>query len=154
LNNSTGKTAVGEIQDEMGGPIESRAPVYADHTVVNRADDIKASGIKAVVMVHGADDGTVGYNQTPEMFGRMVQEGIPTDFFTVTRHGDGPSGNTLEDTTTLSGRIPGYSSPFTGHGGENDPTHLVIRTGFDRLAALFLHGTTPDGFHEYVVDGG
>ena len=136
----------------MGGPIESQGPVYAQHTVVNRAEDVKASGIKGVVMVHGADDGTVGYNESPEMFGRLVQVGIPTDFFTVARHGDGPSGNTLEDTTTLSGRIPGYSSPFTGHGGENDPSHHVIGTGFDRLAALILNGEAPTSYRKFVVD--
>jgi hypothetical protein len=89
---------------------------------------------------------------SPEMFGRLVQEQIPSDFFTVGRRGDAPSGNTLEDTSTISGNVPGYSSSFTGHGGENDPSHPVIRTGFERLAALF-DGQPPACFRKFVVDG-
>ena len=153
LNNQTGQTAVGEIEAEMGGPIESRPDVYADHAVVTRAADIKASGIKGVVMVHGADDGTVPFNQSPEMFARLVEQRLPTDFFTVLRHGDAPAGNTLEDTFTLSANIPGYSSSFTGHGGENDATHPVIRLGLERLAAL-LDGERPTCFRAFLSDEG
>jgi hypothetical protein len=153
LYNQTGQTAVGEIEAEMGGPIEARPDVYQRHAVVTRAADIKASGIKGVVMVHGADDGTVPFNQSQEMFSKLVDQRLPTDFFTVARHGDSPSGNTLEDTFTVSANIPGYTSPFTGHGGENDTSHPVIGLGLDRLAVL-LNGDVPKCFRAFVVDDG
>ena len=153
LYNETGQTAVGEIEAEMGGTIEQRPEVYADHAVVTRAGDIKASGIKGVVMVHGADDGTVPFNQSPEMFARLVEQGLPTDFFTVLRHGDAPGGSTLEDTFTISANIPGYTSPFTGHGGENERAHPVIGLGLERLAAL-LDGDRPTCFRAFLFDEG
>ena len=154
LNNRTGQLAVAEIEEEMGGTFEERPAVYADHAVVTRAGDIKASGIKGVVMVHGAADGTVPYNQSPEMFARLVEQRIPTDFFTVGRRGDGSDGQTLEETLTLAGHIPGYSSPFAGHGGENDLTHPVIALGFERLARLFKDGRRPTCFRKVLyVDG-
>jgi hypothetical protein len=153
LNNQTGQTAVKEIEEEMGGTLEDRFGVYLQHAVVKRSDDIKASGLKGVVMVHGADDGTVPYNQSAEMFATLVGQRLPTDFFTVLRHGDAPSGNTLEDTFTISSRIEGYNSPLTGHGDENDPTQPVIRTGLDRLAALF-DGQGPTCFRAFLVDDG
>jgi hypothetical protein len=153
LSNQTGQTAVKEIEEEMGGTLEAKPAVYRDHAVVTRAADIKASGIKGVVMAHGADDGTVPYNQSPEMFATLVEQRLPTDFFTVLRHGSAPSGNTLEDTFTVSSRIPGYNSPLTGHGDENDPTQPVIRTGLERLAALF-DGQAPSCFRAFLVDDG
>jgi hypothetical protein len=57
------------------------------------------------------------------------------------------------DSTVRLERIPGYNSPLTNHGGENDPTHPVIRTGFDRLAALF-EGQAPTCFRAFLVDDG
>jgi hypothetical protein len=154
LNNATGQTAKAEIETEFGGTLQQQPQAYLHGTVVARADDIKASGLGGVVIVHGTDDGTVGSNQSEEMFARLVQEGIPTDFFSVGRHtADQSKGNTLEDTFTLSSRIPGYSSPLTGHGGEQDQSEPVIATGLARLEAWF-DGAVPDGFHRYVVDDG
>jgi hypothetical protein len=151
LSNQTGQTAVKEIEEEMGGTLEARPGIYAEHAVVTRAADIKASGIRGVVMVHGADDGTVPYNQSPEMFTTLLAQRLPMDFFTVARHGSAPSGNTLEDTLTITSRIAGYNSPLTGHGDENDPTQPVIRTGLERLAALF-EGQAPSCFRAFLVD--
>jgi len=154
LNNKTGQIAVAEIQDEMGGSLEARPEVYAEHTVVTRADDIKASGLKGVVMVHGIDDGTVPYNQSPEMFARLVDQRIPTDFFSVGRRGTGNDGQTLEETLTIAGYIPGYSPMFAGHGGENDLNHPVIALGFERLERLLNDGRKPTCFRKFVYDDG
>jgi acetyl esterase/lipase len=154
LNNGTGKIAVAEIEEEMGGTLEQRPEIYAEHAVVTRAEDIKASGLKGVVMVHGADDGTVPYNQSPEMFARLVEQRIPTDFFTVGRRGAGSDGQTLEETLVIASYIPGYTPMFAGHGGENDLDHPVIALGFERLAKLLNEDRRPACFRKVVYDGG
>ena len=137
-----------DIEAEMGGPLEQRPDAYASHAVVTRAEDIKASGIKGVVMVHGVGDGLVPYDQSREMQARLRQVGIPVEFFTaVTR---GPNS---EAGTTLDGYLPvPHDSPFAGHGSEVSNTQLVIKTGFDRLAGLYATGDTPH-CREFVVDG-
>lgn len=154
LNNRTGQIAVAEIEEEMGGTLEERAAVYAEHSVVTRAEDIKASGLKGVVMVHGAADGTVPFNQSPEMFARLVEQRIPTDFFTVARRGTGSDGQTAEETLVVASLIPGYSPLFAGHGGENDLDHPVIALGFERLAKLFEEDRRPTCFRKLVYDDG
>ena len=155
LNNRTGQIAVAEIEEEMGGTLEAKPDVYARHTVVNRAGDIKASGLKGVVMVHGLADGTVPFNQSPEMFARLVDQRIPTDFFTVLRRrADESDGQTAEETLTIAGLIPGYASPFAGHGGENDLDHPVIRLGFERLALLFRENRKPRCYRKVFYDEG
>ncbi len=156
LSNTTGQTAVREFYEENGDKaIEDDPRAYADLAVINHADEIGAAGLKGVVMVHGADDGTVPSNQTDEMFARLVQERVPTDLFIVGRHGQGaPAGNTLEDTFTLTSRIPGYTPPLSGHGDENDPTQPVVGVGFDRLAKLFGARRAPRCFHAWAYDDG
>jgi hypothetical protein len=52
----------------------------------------------------------------------------------------------------ITGQIPGFVSPFAGHGWEGSNTQVVITTGFDRLAALLNAGQRPRGYHEYFVD--
>src|SRR5438105_1756053 len=83
--------AAEDIAKEMGGPLgPDTAGAYASHAVVTRAEDIKASGIKGVVLVHGVDDGLVPYDQSREMQARLRQVGIPTDFFTAGTRGPCP----------------------------------------------------------------
>jgi hypothetical protein len=141
-----------EIEAENGGKLEDKPDVYRERTVVARAEDIKASGIKGVVMVHDVDDGLVTYSQSQEMFARLGQVGIPTDMFTVaTRGASSEPGTTLDSLVTS--HIPGFQSPFAGHGSEASDTHIVGRTGFDRLAALFNRRETPPCFRQFLVDG-
>lgn len=154
LNNGTGQIAVKEIEEEMGGPLESRVPTYLAHTVVHRAADLKAAGLKGVVMIHGLADGTVPFNQSPEMFARLVEHRIPTDFFTVLRRGGGSDGQTIEETLTIAGYIPGYSPMFAGHGGENDLKHPVIALAFERLAKFFEERRKPTCFRKVLYDEG
>jgi acetyl esterase/lipase len=137
-----------DIEAEMGGPLEARPQAYADHAVVTKAEDIKASGIRGVVMVHGVGDGLVPYDQSREMQARLRQVGIPVEFFTAGTHG--PSS---EAGTTLDGYVPvPHDSPFAGHGSEVSNTQLVIKTGFDRLAALYGSGDVPS-CREFFIDG-
>ncbi len=46
----------------------------------------------------------------------------------------------------------GLESGLAGHGTDGSRTHLVIRTGFDRLCAP-MEGTRPGGYREFIVDG-
>jgi pimeloyl-ACP methyl ester carboxylesterase len=118
------------IERDFGGTYEERTGLYERQSIVNRAPDIKASGIKGAVLVHATDDGTVPYSQSEEMFQRLSDVGVRSQFFTVN-----PSGAPVD------------------HGGETDRTHPVIQTGFDRLAALYNDGIRPRCFQEFGVDG-
>mgnify|MGYP006210209499 CR=1 FL=1 len=42
-----------DIEKEMGGPIEEAPETYLDRAVVTHVDEIAASGVKGVVLVHG-----------------------------------------------------------------------------------------------------
>lgn len=143
--------AVEDIEREMGGPFESKSDTYLERTVVNRVDDIKAAGLKGVVMVHGVDDGLVGYNQSPEFLLRLRAAGIPVDFWTaVTRGEKSESGTTLDGYVTSF--IPGFESPFAGHASEVSETHIVGMAGFERLTALFAKNERP-ACRTGVLDG-
>ena len=156
LYNTTGQTAVNEFREENGGKTFEEDPdAYADLATVNHAEDVGAAGLKGVVMVHGVDDGTVPFNQTPEMFSVLVSQDVPTDVFAVGRTAAGQeNGNTMEDTFTLTKNIPGYEERFAGHGGENNPNQPVIGVGFERLAKLIDEGRAPRCFHAWVYDAG
>ena len=141
--------ATADIEREMGGPIEQRPEAYATRTVVRRAEDIAASGVRGVTLVHGADDGLVPYNQSREIQARLRALGLPVDMVTV-----GTRGEASEPGTTLTGSFgpPGYTSPFAGHADEASTTHIVGNAGFERLSAYLRRGETPQ-CRELVVDG-
>jgi acetyl esterase/lipase len=146
--NALAANATADIEREMGGPLEERPEAYTTRTVVRRAEDIKASGIKGVTIVHGVDDGLVPNSQSREMQSRLLALGIPTDVFTA-----GTRGPSSESGTTLSGSlVPGFDSPFAGHADETSTTHIVGRTGFERLSAYLRSGETPH-CRDFVVDG-
>ena len=147
--NTLAAQATEDIEREMGGPIESKPEEYTTRTVVRRAEDIKASGVRGVTLVHGADDGLVPYSQSREMQSRLLGLGIPTDMVTV-----GTRGEASEPGTTLTGSLgaPGYTSPFAGHADEASTTHIVGNSGFERLSAYFGRGETPH-CRDFVVDG-
>ena len=146
--NALAANATADIEREMGGTLEERPEAYTTRTVVRRADDVKASGIKGVTIVHGVDDGLVPNSQSREMQSRLRTLGIPTDVITA-----GTRGPTSEPGTTLSGSlVPGFDSPFAGHADEASTTHIVGKTGFERLSAYLRDGETPQ-CRDYVVDG-
>lgn len=140
--------ATADIERQMGGPIEQRPEAYTERTVVRRADDIAASGVMGVTLVHGVDDGLVPYSQSREIQTRLLALGVPTDMYTV-----GTRGSSSESGSTLTGAlVPGFDSPLAGHADEASTTHLVGRTGFERLSAYLRAGETPH-CRDYVVDG-
>ena len=151
--NATAKKAIAEIEEEMGGALgPDTGNAYQHATVVTRGADIKAAGIKGVVLVHDVDDGQAGYNQSQEMYAAMMQQRIPVDIFNVTTKQEGNTDNDTWLDGYVTGNIPGYDNPFVGHGSETSTTQLNITTGFDRLAALFASNATPH-CRQFVVDG-
>lgn len=128
--NTFAANARADIEAEMGGTFEEVPEVYAEHAVVNRVDDIAASGVKGVYMAHAAEDGLVPINQSVELDALLTEAGVPSilDVFTTRDGGEGG--------TTLSGYSGQDVSPLAGHATETSTTHVVMRAGFDRLAEL------------------
>lgn len=145
-------TAVEDISAETGGPIEAVPQAYAKRSVVTRGADIAAGGLKGAVIIHGVDDGKAGYNQSVEMAAALEVEGVPAQLFTVLRRTP-----ESERETTLTGYVgskidPKYTSPFAGHASETSFVHIVMKTAFDRLIALY-RGELPDCTGTHLVDG-
>ncbi|MBW3650601.1 MAG: prolyl oligopeptidase family serine peptidase [Actinobacteria bacterium] len=150
--NNTARTAVEDIEAEMGGPIETRPEAYRERSVVTRAGDIRDSKVKGVVLVHGVDDGLVDHGQSQSMRGALVAAGVPTQFFTVTSKTDRTPADDSATGYVGTAVDPAYRSPLAGHGNEISTVHIVIATGFERLTALF-GGQLPTCTREHVVDG-
>ena len=141
-----------EIEAQAGGTPDQQPEAYRLRTNVARAADMKAAGLRGVVLVQGVDDGLVPYNQSQEMFAALTAAGIPAQYFTVTLK-DADS----ESETTLSNNVgrkldPAYVSPLAGHASEMSTTHIVGQTGFERLDAIFA-GRPPSCTRLYWVDG-
>lgn len=131
--NEFAKNATADIEAEMGGTLEQKPEVYAERTVVNRVADIKASGVKGVIMVHGYADGLVTHDIGRQLQARLRALDVPVDFRSfLTRTAGSESG------TTLDGYVPtGQTSPFAGHASETSETHDVGKAGFAALAELY-----------------
>ena len=144
--NSFAANAKADIEDEMNGTPADDPAGYADLAVVSHIDEIAASGIKGVVLVHALEDGLVPYNQSREFVPMLVGSGIPTEMFTAGRKGEAESG------TTITGYSGNGSSPFAGHASEKSDTHVVMVTAFERLWALVDDGLAPETYREFFVD--
>jgi pimeloyl-ACP methyl ester carboxylesterase len=145
-----------DIERETGGPIEAKSDAFRQRTVVARAPDIAAGGLKGALLVHGLDDGLVPYNHVREMAGAFRAVGVPVEVYNVARsrtQEDFPNDTTLSG-TVLGSLNPGYNSALAGHGWEGSNTQNVILTGFDQLFAL-LCGTRTSvaAYLEHLVDG-
>ena len=150
--NATAANAVADIEEAFGGTFEEVPEVYQERAVVTRADDIAASGVRNVIMVHGVDDGLVPPNQTREMATVLRREGVPTVVTTVTFRDE----QTEQDTTITGyagGQLdPDYRSPLAGHASERSTTHMVMRSALGDLASIYTAAWTDcDG--EWHLDG-
>ena len=145
--NATAANAVADIEEAFGGTFEEVPEVYQERAVVTRADDIAASGVTAVLMIHGVDDGLVPPNQSREMASALRNEGVATELVTISFRDD----DTEQDTTITgyaAGQVdPEYRSPFVGHASERSTTHAIMRHALERLAGLY----TADG--ESICNG-
>jgi len=131
--NAFAADAKADIAQEMGGTPTQQPNTYAARTVVLHATDIAAAGYTGVAVVQGVDDGLVPYNQSREMVAELHALRVPVEDVTVTTRGSGEPGTTL----TGNAPIPGYTSPFAGHGSEGSNTQPVIMMGFRLLDATY-----------------
>lgn len=150
--NTFASNAKADIEEEMGGTFDQKPDTYAEHTVVNRIDDIKASGVKGVIVVHGVDDGLVPYNQAREMSTLLAQAEIPTDMYTIGRKSEESERETTATSYVGNQLDPEYNSPLAGHASEKSQTHIVMVTALDRLWTL-VDGEAPGPYREFFVDG-
>jgi hypothetical protein len=139
--------AKADIEDEMNGTIADDPEGYADLAVVSHMDEIAASGVKGVVMVHAFEDGLVPYNQAREIIPELVASSIPLEMHNVAGKGDGESG------TTITGYSGNGSSPFAGHASERSDTHIVMVTAFERLWQLIDEDIGIENYSEHLVTG-
>ena len=145
--NTFAANAKADIEAEMGGTPEQVPSVYAERTVVNRTQDIVASGIKGVVMAHGYADGLVTHDISRQLQALLLAQGMPVDMRSFVTHSA-----SSEPGTTLDGYAPtGQTSPFAGHASEASETQDVGLEGFKALAELYGGATVRCG--ETMVDG-
>jgi prolyl oligopeptidase family protein len=143
---TTGANAKADIEAEMGSPILNLS-TYLNRSPALRASQMKASGLKGVVVSHGVLDGEVTSDQSDQMVAALALAGIPTDYTTsIFKAPESPPGLTLDG--DVLGLIPGYVSPFAGHVNE-----IVIGAALDRLDALYVKGTAPSGLKLTLEDG-
>jgi hypothetical protein len=128
--------AQADIEQEMGGTIEQQPAQYREETVVTRAADIAAAGVKGVTLVHATNDGLVGTDESQEMRTALEAVGVPTQLYQVIGRGG------CEDDTALTG-YAGQRTGLAGHASETSTTQPVMRTAFDRLQAIFAHPSDP-----------
>ena len=149
--NNLAAGAVQAIQDECGGAPESGPAVaacYQSLTLVTRAQDIAASGVKAVVMIHAVEDGEVPSDQTRQMSTELRGFGLTTDVYDVLRRNQGETDSELS--LLEYANLPA-ADPFAGHTGESTTHTAVMGTALTLLWNL-LGGTYDPITEEHVVD--
>lgn len=154
---NTAKQAIKEIEEENGGTPAQNPGAYADFAVVTHSQEIAASGIKGVVIVHGLDDGEVPHNQSREEQLSLAAAGVGSDYYSVARDAADSTNHGVQlDQEIIGAAVSSFSSPLAGHGWEGSQTQLVIQTGLRVLDRVFQTGQGPNRStsHEYLVDGG
>ena len=135
-----------DIEIETGGTPVTQPAAYQERTVVSRADDIAASGVKGVILIHAREDGLALYPQAQELSELLRGRSIPTDFYTV-----GSRGPDDDPDTTLAG-YAGTQTGQAGHGSEVSENHVVIDQGFFSALGL-LAGDPPPCDRDFQVEG-
>lgn len=126
------------LEEDAGGRPDQVPEAYVRRSPVLRTADMARTRLRAVAVIHAANDGLVVYNQAREMAAALVGAGIPTRFYNVLRHREGQSAGTTG--TGFFGALLGTDDPnqlnLAGHGSEADAAHPVIRTGFEELERM------------------
>jgi hypothetical protein len=144
---STGVNAVNGMNAEFGGTPLTAPQAYLGNSPVLRTLQMKASGLKGVVISHGVLDGEVSSDMSAQMATALALTGIPTDVYTSVFKDPGTaSGLTLDG--DLLGLIPGYQSPFAGHVSE-----VVLASATQRLTQVYDGGPGPSGISITLHDG-
>jgi hypothetical protein len=141
--NPFAQQAYDDIVAENGGPPEQQPQNYAERTVVNRAADIAASGLRGIVLVHAIDDGQASYDQAQQMERAMRAAGVQTDLYSVGRKAPGDTPDTVLD----------GNQAMAGHAPEWSTHHIVLDTGFDALSALAAESGPPPCNRDFATDG-
>ena len=145
--NEFAANAKADIEQAFGGTIAQKPDVFAERTVVARADDIAGAGLKGVFVVQGLADGLVTSNQSRELQSLLRAQGVPLDMWTAVTRKEG-----TEPGTTADGYLPtGQTSPFAGHASETSTTHVVGLAGFAALDGIYKG--VPFTCGEAVYDG-
>ena len=145
--NSFAANAKADIEDEMNATFEEDPEGYRDLAVVSHMDEIAASGVKGVAVIHALEDGLVPYNQAREIVTQLLAKQLPLEVYTIGEKGEGESG------TTVTGYSPFKDSPFAGHASEKSETHLVMVTALDRLWQLVDKGVGMSNYSEAFISG-
>ncbi|MGZ6642026.1 MAG: hypothetical protein ACXVFT_09340 [Solirubrobacteraceae bacterium] len=141
--NPFAQNAYDDIVGQTGGTPEQKPDAYAERTVVTRASDIAASGLRGIVLVHAIDDGQASYDQAQQMRNAMRAAGTPTDLYSVSRKADGDTpDSTLDGNQTMAGHAPEWSTH-----------HISMDTGFDALSALAAETGPPPCNRDFSTDG-
>lgn len=145
--NTFAANAKADIEDEMNATFQEDPAGYWDLAVVSHMDEIGASGVKGVVVIHALEDGLVPYNQAREIVPEILAQQIPLEVYTIAGKGDGESG------TTISGYSPVKDSPFAGHASEKSDTHIVMVTAFERMWSLIDEEVAVADYDEIFIPG-
>lgn len=137
------------IEEETGGNPVTQPAAYLRRSPALRTADMKAAGLKAVLIVHGVNDGLVTYNQGRELATTLIANQIPTQFYTVLRVAEGQDAGTT-GTGTIFGVAGQESDPtvatgLAGHADEADAAHPVMREGFVYLQQML------DGRYDFTA---
>ncbi len=135
-----------DIEFENGGTPQTQPAAYQERTVVSRADDLAASGVRGVILIHAREDGLALYPQAQELSQLLRDRGVPTDFYTVGSRAEG------DDPDTTLGGYGGADTGQAGHGSEVSEHHVVIDQAFIRAAAL-IAGEPPPCDRDFQVEG-
>jgi pimeloyl-ACP methyl ester carboxylesterase len=129
--------AIQDGADELGGTVDEKPAAYHAVNPIEHVAEIKASGLRGAVFVHGIDDGLVPYTQATDMTKALRKAGVKTDLYSarMRRPGDVPD-------TTLSGRF-GEPSGNTGHAPDWAIRHLVPATGLTVLHDILVRHKHP-----------
>jgi hypothetical protein len=147
---ATAASAVSDIDAECGGTPADNPGCYQELTLTTRPQDIAASGVKAVAMVHAVEDGEVPNDQTRQLSTELRALGLTTDVYNVLRRNAGETGSETTITSDAGSAIAAQD-PFAGHTWEGTSDTAVMGTSLTLLWDL-LNGTYAPATQEHVVD--
>lgn len=137
------RDAADDIEAEMGGTPATAGQSYLAHSMITRAGDVAAAGLRGAVLLHSAGDTDITPEQTSEMFTGLVAHHVPAEAIVATTAEHGEHDNSLD--RFLVGPLPGitgvpYDQQLAGH-----ESAILIRAAAARLAALVRGQGIADG---------
>ena len=138
-----------DMEEEFGGTFEQVPGAYSRANPVERVDDIRASGVRGVSIVHAVGDALVPYEHARELQARLTDVGVRNHLVTIlTRSTDTAADSSLDASLPLPG-----GPLLVGHADETrTDDHLVMREALAQLDALLATRSFPQG-REDVLDG-